>query len=92
MQDIDFKGYVIKANVDSIDDVKTLDTIRAIQRDKDISEVLPFLKRIIGEDGYNAMEQHFVEIEGKFKLTYLMEIFEVIMSKFDPKGSGSITS
>ncbi len=86
LKEVDFEGYKFNVNTDLIDDVEVLELIDRIESKNQIIAVVDFLDYLIGRDEYEKMKAHFVEKEGRFKMTKLMKVYEAIFEKFDPKG------
>lgn len=86
IQQIEVDGYKFEIDTDRIDDVEVLDTIDAIENQKQLKEIITFLEFLIGAEGYRRLKAYFVEKDGKFKLSKLFEVYTAIFEKFDPKG------
>lgn len=86
IQKVEVDGYKFKIDTDRIDDVEILDTIDAIENQKNLKEIIVFLRFLVGDDGYDELKAYFVAKDGKFKLSKLFEVYKAIFEKFDPKG------
>lgn len=86
IKNVTVDGYSFEIDTDRIDDVEILDTIDAIENQKQLKEIITFLKYLVGDEGYEALKAYFVEKDGKFKLSKLFSVYEAIFKEFDPKG------
>lgn len=86
IKELTVDGYTFTIDTDRIDDVEILDTVDAIENQKQLKEIITFLKFLVGDDGYEALKAYFVEKDGKFKLSKLFEVYTAIFENFDPKG------
>jgi hypothetical protein len=82
---LEFEGYKFEVNTDLLDDVEAFAIIDRIENKGQVAAVVPLLEFLIGKDGYEAMKAHFVKKEGRFRVSKLSKIYEVIVANFDPK-------
>jgi len=85
-KELEFEGYKFKVDTDLLDDVEAFEIIDRIENKGQVAAVVPLLEFLIGKDGYNAMKAHFVKKEGRFRVSKLSKVYEVIVENFDPKG------
>ena len=86
IKDLEFEGYKFQVDTDLLDDVEAFEHIDRIENKGQVAAIVPLLTFLIGEEGYEKMKAHFVKKEGRFRLTKLTKIYEVIVDNFDPKG------
>lgn len=86
VKEIDFQGYKFKVDTGLLDDVDALEMIDQIENKNNMAAIVDFLKYLIGDDGYEKMKAHFVEKEGRFKISTLSKVYVTIFDNFDPKG------
>lgn len=77
--------YEFTVDTDLLDDVEAFELIDRIENKKQVVAIVPLLKFIIGEQGYEDMKAHFTKTEGKFRVTKLSKVYEIIVENFDPK-------
>lgn len=80
-----FEGYKFKVDTDLLDDVDAFEHIDRIENKGQTAAIVPLLKFLIGDQGYEDMKAHFVKKEGKFRVTKLAKVYAVIIENFDPK-------
>lgn len=85
-RELTIDGYKFKVDTDLLDDVEAFEIIDRIENKNEVTAVVPLLKFLIGEKGYEEMKAHFVKKEGRFRVTKLSKVYEVIVADFDPKG------
>lgn len=85
VKELEIEGYKFTVDTDLLDDVEAFEHIDRIENKGQTAAIVPLLHFIIGEDGYNDMKAHFVEKEGRFRITKLAKVYEVIIANFDPK-------
>lgn len=85
-KELEFEGYKFKVDTDLLDDVEAFEIIDRIENKGQVAAVVPLLKFLIGDSGYEAMKAHFVKKEGRFRVSKLSKVYEVIVENFDPKG------
>lgn len=86
VKEIEVDGYKFKVDMDLMDDIEAFGYIDRIENNGQISAIVPLLKYLVGEDGVKEMTDFFKKKYGKFRLTKLMNVYEAIAAKFDPKG------
>lgn len=85
-KELDLDGYKFKVDTDLLDDVEAFELIDRIENKKQVAAIVPLLRFLIGDKGYEDMKAHFVKAEGRFRVTKLSKVYEVIIENFDPKG------
>lgn len=85
-KELDFEGYKFRVDTDLLDDVEAFELIDRIENKKQVAAIVPLLRFLIGDKGYEDMKAHFVKSEGRFRVTKLSKVYEVIIENFDPKG------
>lgn len=85
-RELEFEGYKFKVDTDLLDDVEAFEIIDRIENKNQVTAVVPLLEFLIGKDGYNDMKAHFVKTEGRFRVSKLTKVYELIVENFDPKG------
>lgn len=85
-KELEFEGYKFTVDTDLLDDVEAFEHIDRIENKGQVAAIVPLLKFLVGEKGYDDMKAHFVKTEGRFKVTKLTKVYEVIIENFDPKG------
>lgn len=83
---LEFEGYKFTVDTDLIDDVEAFEIIDRIENKGQSAAIVPLLKFLIGAQGYEEMKAYFVQRDGRFRVTKLMQIYQVIVSNYDPKG------
>ena len=84
-----FEGFAFKVDTDLLDDVEAFEIIDRIENKNQVTAVVPLLHFLIGKEGYEAMKDYFVKKEGRFRVTKLSKVYELIVENFDPKDSRS---
>ena len=74
-------GYDFEMYPDAIDDIELIPKIEEIMQKGDAypSLVIDFVKSVLGEDEYAKMVAHFKKTEGRFKISYLKDLFVIMM-------------
>lgn len=85
-RELTFEGYKFSVDTDLLDDVEAFEIIDRIENKGQVAAVVPLLEFLIGKEGYELMKAHFVKKEGRFRVSKLSKIYEVIVENFDPKG------
>ena len=85
-KELEIDGYKFHVDTDLLDDVEAFEIIDRIENKNEVTAVVPLLKFLIGEKGYDDMKAHFVKTEGRFRVTKLSEVYQIIVADFDPKG------
>lgn len=86
LKKVEYDGYKFAIDEDLLDDVELLEMIDGIENEEKPALIITLLKRLIGDDGYEAMKAYFVKKDGRFKMSKLGEIYQAIFEGFDPKG------
>lgn len=86
IKELEIEGYKFKVDTDLLDDVEAFEHIDRIENKGQVAGIVPLLKFLIGEKGYDDMKAHFTKKEGRFRVTKLTKVYEVIIENFDPKG------
>lgn len=86
---LNYDGFEFSVDTDIIDDVEVLEMIDQIGTGAKPGLMIAFIKQLLGDKGYDKMKAYFVEKDGKFRLTKLTAIVELIFESFDPKDSHS---
>lgn len=86
IKELDIDGYKFTVDTDLLDNVDAFEHIDRIENRGQVAAVVPLLKFLIGDKGYEDMKAHFVQAEGKFRVSKLSKVYEVIIENFDPKG------
>lgn len=86
IKDVTFEDYTFQVNTDLIDDVDAVDLIDKIENQQNLKAIVDFLQYLLGVEGYDQLKAHFVEKDGRFRLSKLGNIYQAIFARFDPKG------
>jgi len=86
IKDLEIDGYKFQVDTDLLDDVEAFEHIDRIENKNQVAAIVPLLHFLIGKDGYQAMKAHFTKLDGKFRITKLSKVYQVIIENFDPKG------
>lgn len=78
--------YKFTVDTDLLDDVDAFEHIDRIENKKQVAAIVPLLHFLIGDDGYDAMKAHFVKKDGRFRVSKLSKVYEIIVENFSPKG------
>jgi outer membrane protein assembly factor BamA len=89
IKELEIDGYKFTVDTDLLDNVDAFEHIDRIENQQQIAAIVPLLKFLIGDQGYDDMKAHYVKTEGKFRLTKLSKVYELIIENFDPKDSPS---
>lgn len=84
--DITVDGYTFKADIDVLDDIEVLELLDQIESQGKPGKIIDLLIRSVGQEGYDALKAHYVEAEGKMRISTLTKIYQALFEKFDPKG------
>lgn len=82
---LEVEGYKFKVDTDLLDDVEAFEHIDRIENKNQVTAIVPLMEFLIGKEGYEQMKAHFVKKEGKFRVTKLSKVYQVIIDNFDPK-------
>lgn len=85
IKDFEFEGYKFKVDTDLIDDTEAFEIIDRIENKGQVAAVVPLFKYLVGADGYEKMHAYFVKKDGRFRITKLLQIYQLIVTQFDPK-------
>ena len=85
VKELEIDGYKFTVDTDLLDDVEAFEHIDSIENQKRVTAIVPLLTFLIGKDGYEAMKSHFTKAEGKFRITKLSKVYEIIIENFNPK-------
>lgn len=86
VKELEIEGYKFKVDTDLLDDVEAFEHIDRIENKGQVAAIVPLLHFLIGTEGYEAMKAHFVKTEGRFRVTKLSKVYQVIIENFNPKG------
>lgn len=86
IKELTIDDYKFTVDTDLLDDVDAFEHIDRIENKGQIVAVVPLLQFLIGKDGYEAMKAHFVATDGKFRVSKLSKVYQVIIENFNPKG------
>lgn len=82
---LNYDGFEFSVDTDIIDDVEVLEMIDQISTGAKPGLMIAFIQQLLGDKGYEKMKAYFVKKDGKFRLTKLTAIVELIFESFDPK-------
>lgn len=85
VRELEADGYKFKVDMDLMDDVEAFEYIDKIENNGQVAAIVPLLKYMVGEQGVEDMKAHFKKKYGKFRVSKLMQVYEVIVANFDPK-------
>lgn len=94
---LEIEGYEFTVDTDLLDDVEAFEYVDRIENKGQTAGIVPLIKFLISDEGYDKMKEYFTakdaeahkEIEGykgRFRVTQLVKVYEVIIANFDPKG------
>jgi hypothetical protein len=97
IKEIKFDGYTFVVDTDLIDDVEAFEYIDRIENKGQVAGIVPLIKFLVGEKGYDDMKSHFSKLDaelhkdtpdykGRFRVSKLTEVYTAIIEQFDPKG------
>ena len=84
-KELEYDGYKFKVDTDMLDDVEVFEQVERIENKHQLTAIVPLLEVLIGKTGYQQMKEYFVKKDGRFKITKLSKVYEVIINNFDPK-------
>lgn len=84
-KELEIDGYKFTVDTDLLDDVEAFELIDQIENKKQVTAIVPLLKFLIGKQGYDDMKAHYIKTEGRFRVTKLSKVYELIIENFDPK-------
>lgn len=85
VKELTFEGYSFTVDTDLLDDVEAFEIIDRIENKNQITAVVPLLEFLIGKKGFEDMKAHFVKKDGRFRVSKLSKLYELIIENFDPK-------
>lgn len=96
-KELELDGVKFTVNTDLLDDVEAFEHIDRIENKGQVAAIVPLLTFLIGEEGYNKMKAEFAAkdaeehkdeegYKGRFRVSKLSKVYEVIVANFDPKG------
>jgi hypothetical protein len=96
IKDLELDGYKFKVDTDLLDDVEAFEYIDRIENKGQTAGIVPLLKFLVGETGYEEMKVHFAKVDaeehkdskdykGRFRISKLNDVYVAIIEKFDPK-------
>lgn len=97
VKELELDGIKFTVNTDLLDDVEAFEHIDRIENKGQVAAIVPLIKFLIGDEGYNKLKADFSaadakehegekDYKGRFRVSKLSKIYEVIVDKFDPKG------
>lgn len=96
-KELEYKGYKFTVDTDLLDDVEAFEYIDRIENKGQTAGIVPLIKFLIGDEGYDRMKKFYsakdaeenkdtADYKGRFRVTELVKVYEVIIANFDPKG------
>lgn len=96
LKEVEIEGYKFNVDTDLLDDVEAFEYIDRIENKGQVAGIVPLIKFLIGDKGYEAMKLHFAKIDaeahkdqegykGRFRVSKLNDVYLAIIQKFDPK-------
>ena len=73
-------GLKVKASDDFMDDIETLEVMDRMASDP--SAIIPFIKRVLGEEQYQVVKQHYVKKNGRMRISDLNAVIDKVASEF----------
>lgn len=97
IKDLEFEGIKFTVNTDLLDDVEAFEHIDRIENKGQTAAIVPLLRFLIGDDGYQKLKTEFTAADAKehegeegykarFRVSKLSKVYEVIVANFNPKG------
>ena len=97
IKELELDGYKFKVDTDLLDDVEAFEYIDRIENKGQTAGIVPLLKFLVGDNGYDEMKAHFAKVDadahteikdykGRFRISKLNDVYVAIIEKFDPKG------
>lgn len=97
IKELEAEGIKFTVNTDLLDDVEAFEHIDRIENKGQVAAIVPLLTFLIGDDGYAKMKADFIAADakehegeegykGRFRVSKLSKVYEVIVENFDPKG------
>lgn len=85
LKELEAEGYKFTVDTDLLDDVEAFEHIDRIENKNQVTAIVPLMEFLIGKEGFADMKAYFVKKEGKFRVTKLTKVYQVIIDNFDPK-------
>ena len=96
IHELEVDGYKFTVDTDLLDDVEAFEYIDRIENKGQTAGIVPLIKFLIGDEGYNNMKAHFAksdaeehkdqkDYKGRFRVSKLSDIYLAIIEKFNPK-------
>lgn len=73
-------GLEIEVNGDFMDDVETLEVMDRMATSPEA--IIPFVKKIFGEDNYQTVKAHYVEKNGRMRISDLNDVVNTVAAAF----------
>lgn len=97
VKELELDGIKFTVNTDLLDDVEAFEHIDRIENKGQVAAIVPLLKFLIGEEGYDKLKADFTAkdaeehkdedgYKGRFRVSKLSKVYEVIIENFNPKG------
>lgn len=101
VKEVTVEGYAFTVDTDLLDDVEAFEYIDRIENKGQVAAIVPLLKFLISDKGYDEMKAHFTKVDsdehakanpddkdykGRFRVSKLNEVYMAIIEQFDPKG------
>lgn len=96
IKNLEIEGYKFEVDTDLMDDVEAFGYIDSIENKGNSAGIVPLLKFLIGDKGFEDMKAHFTELDAKehkgqkdykprWRASKLVKVYTVIAENFDPK-------
>lgn len=96
IKELEYAGYKFKVDTDLLDDVEAFQYIDKIENKGQGGAIVPLITFMIGDQGLDDMKAYFTKkdaeahadepnYKGRFRVSQLIKIYEVIVAEFDPK-------
>jgi len=73
-------GLEIEVNGDFMDDVETLEVMDRMTTAPEA--IIPFVKKIFGEDNYQTVKAYYVKKNGRMRITDLNDVVNTVAAAF----------
>lgn len=73
-------GLEIEVNGDFMDDVETLEVMDRMTTAPEA--IIPFVKKIFGEDNYQVVKAHYVKKNGRMRISDLNDVVNTVAAAF----------
>lgn len=84
---INFKDYSFDVDMDCFDDVEFFELADRLETEPKLH--INILKLALGENGYKAFADHFKKVDGRLKMSVVIEAIDAVFGEADPKDSAS---